>query len=89
MNPTTRPPPSVMLVHNGNEYEAHVRHLTNAGLHVSETHADGALAEAIRLQPDIIVLDFGCDGGVTARMKAHAATKNIPIIALAALMRES
>ena len=86
MNPTTRPPPKVLLVHNGNPYEAHVKHLTEAGLRVSETHADTALAHTLKLQPDIIVLDFGCDGEVTSQLKNDSRTKDIPVIALVELM---
>jgi len=85
MNTTTRPPPSVLLVHNGNPYKAHVKHLTDAGLNVSESHAETALAETLRINPDIVVLDFGCDGDVTAQLKSHEATKHIPIIALVEL----
>jgi DNA-binding response OmpR family regulator len=89
MNAATRPPPAVLLVHNGHPYEAHIKHLTDSGLHVSETHADTALTDAIRIQPDIVVLDFGCDGEVTAQLKGHAATKHISIIALLELTRQS
>lgn len=87
MNPTTRPPPSVLFIHNGLPYEPHVKHLTDAGLRVSEAHADHAVAQAIALQPDIIVLDFDCDGDVTEQLKAHPPTKNIPVIALVELLR--
>jgi CheY-like chemotaxis protein len=85
MNPTTRPPPKVLLVHNGVPYEAHLKHLTDAGLHVSVAHGEDALAEATKLQPDIIMLDFGCNGEVTAQLKDHAPTGHIPIIALVEL----
>ena len=85
MNQTTRPPPSVLMVHNGGPYRAHIRHLIDAGLHVSDIHPNEALASAIHLQPDIIVLDFGCDGEVTAQLKGHEATKHIPVIALVEL----
>ena len=82
---TTRPPPNVLLIHNGDSYEAHIKHLTEAGLSVSEAHADDALPKATALQPEIIILDFGCDGETTAALKAHAATAHIPVIALADL----
>jgi DNA-binding response OmpR family regulator len=85
MNPTTRPPPTVLFIHNGMPYEKHIQHLLNAGLRVSEAHADAAVAEAVRLQPDMIVLDFDCDGDVTAQLKAHTTTKDIPVIALVEL----
>jgi CheY-like chemotaxis protein len=88
VNPITRPPPKVLLVHNGSGYDAHVKHLADAGLHVSETHADSAVADATSIQPDVIVLDFGCDGDVTRELKAHPPTKHIPVIALVELMPE-
>jgi DNA-binding response OmpR family regulator len=88
MNPTPRPPPKMLLVHNGSGYEAHVKHLTDAGLRVSETHVDSALADAMKIQPDIIVLDFGCDGDVMEELKGHAPTRHIPVIALVDLMPE-
>ena len=87
MNPTNRPPPSVLFVHNGLPYESHVKHLTDAGLRVTEALADAAVAKATILQPDIIVLDFDCDGDVTEQLKAHASTQHIPVIALVELTR--
>ena len=87
MNPANRPPPTVLFVHNGSPYETHVQHLTDAGLRVSEAHADVALTEATTRQPDIIVLDLDCDGDVVAQLKGAPLTKHIPIIALAELLR--
>lgn len=87
MNPTTRPPPKVLFVHNGEPYAPHIKHLTDAGLHVTESHTHSALSEALRLQPDLVVLDFSADGETTAQLKAHSLTRNIPIIALADLAR--
>ena len=87
MNPAARPPPSVLFIHNGNPADAHIRYLIEAGFPVSESHADTAVAEAIRVQADIIVLDFECDGEVSALLKGHAATRHIPIIALVELTR--
>src|ERR1051326_85295 len=42
MNTTTRPPHAVLIVHNGERYDAHVTHLIEAGLRVSSTHARSA-----------------------------------------------
>ena len=86
MNPVNRPPPAVLLVHNGVPYERHLQHLTSAGLRVSDVHADAALSAAIQGQPDIIVLDWGCNGDVVALLKNDPSTANIPIIALAELV---
>jgi CheY-like chemotaxis protein len=85
MRTPTRPPPKVLLIHDGTDVEAHFQHLTGAGLTVSQAHAEDAVAAAIRLQPDIIVLDFRCDGQIMARLKGEPATAQIPVIALAEL----
>ena len=82
-----RPPPTVLLIHNGTDYAAHIKHLLDAGLTVTEVHAEQALRDATTQQPDIIVLDFGCDGELTAALKGKAATEHIPVIALADLTR--
>ena len=87
MNPTTRPSPTVLFVHNGSPYEGHIRHLAGAGLRVTQAHADAALGQALRLQPDIIVLDFDCNGEVTAQLKRDSRSDHIPVIALVALMK--
>ena len=87
MNPPSRPPPMVLFVHDGLPYDPHVKHLTDAGLRVTEVHADTAVATATTLQPDIIVLDFDCDGDVTDQLKAITATQHIPVVALVELTR--
>ena len=87
MNSANRPPPTVLFVHNGAPYGAYIKHLTDAGLSVSEAHADMALAIATTGQPDIIVLDLDCDGDVVAQLKGTELTMHIPIIALAELLR--
>jgi CheY-like chemotaxis protein len=63
--------------------------LSGAGLVVSKDHAEDAVAAAIRLQPDIIILDFRCDGEIMARLKAELATRQIPVIALAELSADA
>ncbi len=85
MRTPIRPPPKVLLIHDGADVEAHFQHLSNAGLTVAKAHGDDAVAAAVRLQPDIIVLDFRCDGEIMARLKSDPATCQIPVIALAEL----
>jgi DNA-binding response OmpR family regulator len=85
---TNQPPPKVLYIHNGSPAEGHVEYLRAAGVDVADAHVDGAVAEAVAFQPDIIVLDFEADGDVIARLKEHDATKHIPIIALAELAQE-
>ena len=83
---TPRPPPKVLFVHNGQPFEAHKKHLVDAGFNLSDTHGDHAVRAATALQPDLIVLDFDCDGDVTATLKAAQETKHIPIIALVEML---
>ena len=85
MDTAIRPPPKVLLVHDGADFEAHLRHLSAAGLEVSIAHGDHAVDVAIEVRPDIVILDFRCDGEIMASLKADAATRHIPVIALAAL----
>ncbi|HEU4893081.1 MAG TPA: hypothetical protein VFT47_16115 [Vicinamibacterales bacterium] len=87
MTSPPRPPPKVLFVHDGIPYEAHMKHLADSGLEVTEAHATAALVRAIAIQPNIIVLDFDCDGEITAQLKGDAQTQHIPIIALASLAK--
>lgn len=80
-------PPKVLFVHNGVPCLAHIKHLTHAGVRVTETPAETALNQALRLQPDIIVLDCDCTGDVTEHLKRDSRTKHIPVIALVELTR--
>ena len=87
MTSPPRPPPKVLFVHDGIPYEAHMKHLADSGLEVTEAHATAVLVRAIAIQPNIIVLDFDCDGEITAQLKGDAQTQHIPIIALASLAK--
>jgi DNA-binding response OmpR family regulator len=81
-----RPAPTILLIHNGSgDVDVHVRHLTAAGLDVSKAECSDAIAVAISVRPDIIILDFGCDGETMALLKREPTTAGIPVIALAAL----
>jgi PleD family two-component response regulator len=85
MTEAIRPPAKVLLIHNGFPYKDHVKHLTDAGLRVTDASAETALTQVLRVQPDIVVLDFGCDGEVTAQLKGDSRTSHIPVIALVEL----
>jgi DNA-binding response OmpR family regulator len=87
MNASSRPPPTVLFVHDGAPYHAHIRHLQSAGLMVTQVHADAALSTAKESRPDIVVLDFGCDGDVTKAFKDDHDTSHIPVIALVELLK--
>ena len=49
--------------------------------------ATEGLEQAVTLLPDLIVLDFGLDGELVARLRANVATSAIPIIALTDVCR--
>jgi CheY-like chemotaxis protein len=85
MNVPIRPPPRVLIIHDGNSVDTYVAFLQAAGLEASEAHADGAVEQAATIQPDIIVLDFACDGETMAALTGDERTRRIPVIALADL----
>ena len=85
MSTPIRPPPKVLFLHDGGSVAAYIAYLENAGLQASEAHADRAVAEALASSPDIIVLDFDCDGETVAALQADIRTRGIPVIALAEL----
>jgi DNA-binding response OmpR family regulator len=63
MTASPRPPPRVVIVHNGVDPQSTVEFLTHAGLTV-ETQREGedVFRGIVAANPDIIVLDFDCDG---------------------------
>ena len=82
---TPRPPPRVLFVHDGQPFHAQLKHLTDAGLSVRDADARDAVSSALSFDPDVIVLDFGCNGEVAAALQAEPNTRDIPVIALAKL----
>jgi CheY-like chemotaxis protein len=78
-----RPPPIVLIIHDGNAVDRYISFLRTAGLHAAESHADEAVSQALALAPDIIVLDFDCDGATISALQANVRTRLIPVIALA------
>ena len=82
---TSRPPPKVLFIHDGEPVDGHIKHLTDAGLNVREAEGPEAVSAALSFDPDIVVLDFRCDGEVVAALNAVEETKHIPVIALAKL----
>ena len=83
MNAPTRRIPRVLIIHDGNPVDAYLDYLRSSGLEASETHADTAVAETLSIEPDIIVLDFDCDGEIVAALQEEVRTRTIPVIALA------
>jgi hypothetical protein len=90
MDPSIRPPPCILILHNGHDLHAHIRHLRAAGLRVVDAHLDGNPVETVLwANPDLIVLDFEIDGDTVGLLKDDPRTKRIPVIALAELARAS
>jgi hypothetical protein len=78
---SSRPPPTVLIVHGDGGGQASIGYFAAAP---SMPIAD-MLECAVTRRPDMIVLDYDCEGGVIERLKADARTAPIPIIALAEL----
>jgi hypothetical protein len=82
----SRPPPCILILHDGYDIRPYVLYLEGAGLRVVATCAKEMLIDTVvAAAPDIIVLDFDCDGDIVERLKGSLRTKHIPIIALAEL----
>ena len=54
---------------------------------VTAKDGDEAIEKAKMFNPDLIVLDFDCDGEVTEQLKGDTRTQHIPVIALVELTR--
>ena len=83
---SSRPPPMILLISAEGDGEAYVRYLTTAGFRV--TSASGIptseiVGRTLATMPDMIVLDYDCDGETIERLKADRRTAPIPVIALA------
>ena len=86
MSAPIRPPPLlVLIIHDGQPVDTYMSFLQSAGLRAEETQPGTAAALAVALKPDIIVLDFDCDGEIMAALQADFRTREIPVIALAEL----
>lgn len=86
MDPSLRPPPCILILHDGNDLHAHIQHLEAAGLRVVEAEVDGNLiGQVLSINPDLIVLDYDIDGDTVERLKDDRRTMQIPVIALAEL----
>ena len=85
---SSRPPPSVLIIHADVSGEAYVRYFAAAGMRVASVPS-APIAEivecAMTTRPDMIVLDRDCEVAVVERLKGDPRTAAIPIIALADL----
>ena len=79
-------PLHVLIIHRRDATEGYAQYLEGEGFFVSEANdSDDGVAKALALNPNFIVLDFDLDGETTSRLKSHATTSGIPVIALAKL----
>ena len=89
--PIKRPPPFILLIHDGRVGRDYVPYLTAAGFRVAELQAEqpdrDLVDQTIAIGPDLIVLDYTCDGETVMRLKADPRTAGLPILALAELLR--
>jgi hypothetical protein len=85
---SSRPPPLILVIYADGDGEAYVRYLTTAGFRaakVSRIPTHEIVARTLATMPDMIVLDYDCDGETVERLKADRRTAPIPVIALAEL----
>jgi DNA-binding response OmpR family regulator len=85
---SSRPPPMILVIYADGDGEAYVRYLTTAGFRaasVSRIPTGEIVDRTLAAMPDIIVLDYDCDGETVERLKADWRTAPIPVIALAEL----
>jgi DNA-binding response OmpR family regulator len=77
-------PLHVLIIHRRDATEGYAQYLMGEGFLVSEANdSEDGVAKALALSPSFIVLDFDLDGETTNRLKSHATTRSIPVIALA------
>jgi hypothetical protein len=87
----SRPQPFILLIHDGSRGQDYVPYLTAAGFRVAELsvqeHDRDLTDQTVTIGPDIIVIDYTCDGETVMRLKADPRTAALPILALAELLR--
>jgi hypothetical protein len=85
---SSRPPPMILVIYAEGDGEAYVRYLTTVGFRaasVSRIPTSEIVDRTLATRPDMIVLDYDCDGETVEQLKADRRTAPIPVIALAEL----
>jgi len=85
---SSRPPPSIFVIHGDGTGDAYVRYLTAAGFRVGSAPCiPGAeiVDRTLATMPDLIMLDCDCVDAVE-RLKADPRTAAIPVIVVAELL---
>ena len=76
----------ILVIYADGDGDAYVRYLTTAGfsaVSVSTNSAVDIVERTLATMPDMIVLDYDCDGETVDRLKSDKRTAPIPIIVLA------
>ena len=83
---SSRPPPTILLIYADGDGDAYVRYLTSAGFRAASMSTNSAVSVVdgtLATMPDMIVLDYDCDGETVDQLKSDKRTAAIPIIVLA------
>ena len=85
---SSRPPPMILVIYAHGDGETYVRYLTTAGFRAtsaSRIPPSEIVNRTLATMPDVIVLDYDCNGETMDCLKADRRTALIPVIALADL----
>jgi hypothetical protein len=83
---SSRPPPTILVIYGDGDGEGYVQYLTAAGFRVasaSRIPTNAIVDRTLATMPDMIVLDYDCDGETIEQLKGDRRTAFIPVIALA------
>ncbi len=86
---SSRPPPTILVIYADGDGQAYVRYLATAGFRTasaSRIPSSEIVDRTLATMPDLIVLDYDCDGETVERLKGDRRTAAIPVIALADLL---
>jgi DNA-binding response OmpR family regulator len=86
---SSRPPPTILVIYADGDGAAYVQYLATAGFRAASASRipSGEIVDrTLATMPDLIVLDYDCDGETIERLKADRRTAAIPVIALADLL---
>ena len=76
----------ILVVYADGDGDAYVRYLTTAGFRAASASTNSAVDivdRTLATLPDMIVLDYDCDGETVDRLKSDKRTASIPVIVLA------
>ena len=83
---SSRPPPTILVIYGDGDGDVYVRYLTTAGFRAASVSTNSVIDIVdctLATMPDMIVLDYDCDGETVDQLKSDKRTAPIPIIVLA------